>query len=384
MKLSITTSQLAILRLIRGKGIGPATFYKLLNHFETPEKALAATESGQVKAEAATLAAVEAELHALAKMGAQLVFYTDAHYPAALKLLADAPPVLAALGDVSLLQRKQVALVGSRNASAHGCRFTQKLAAELSENGWCVTSGLARGVDTAAHIGGLSGEGKTIAVLGGGLDHIYPPENEKLFYEIAKNGLIIAETPIGTPPTAQSFPKRNRIVSGLSAGVVVVEAARKSGSLITAQQAGEQGREVMAVPGHPADPRSHGANHLIRQGATLITSSADILEAVRNFEFSAPVLHTPKFFTREELADMRDEAGGDEPQLDLSMKNNAQTDDAPLEGKITQALSNTPTAIDDVVQAVGAPTEEVTAALAEMEMDGLIIRTTGGLVALKQ
>lgn len=292
------------------------------------------------------------------------------------------PPVLTCLGNVALLQQKQVALVGSRNASAHGCRFTQKLAAELSEQGWGVTSGLARGVDTAAHKGGLSGQGKTIAVLGGGLDHIYPPENEALFYEIAKHGLIVAETPLGTRPTAQSFPKRNRIVAGLSAGVVVVEAARKSGSLITAQQAGEQGREVMAVPGHPADPRSHGANHLIRQGATLITSSADILEAVQNFQFEAPVLHTPKFFTREELEDMRPE---EDPTLPLEPNPTSTVDvtEDNLEAKIIQALSTTPTAIDDVVQAVGVPTAVVTATLSEMEMDGVIIRTTGGLVALK-
>ena len=378
----MNTEQLSILRLIRGKGIGPATFYKLLDYYGAAEKAVEAAESGQVKASVAPLNVVQEELKALQKMGAQMVFYTDAHYPAALKMLADAPPVLTCLGNVALLQQKQVALVGSRNASAHGCRFTQKLAAELSEQGWGVTSGLARGVDTAAHKGGLSGRGKTIAVLGGGLDHIYPPENEPLFYEIAKHGLIVAETPLGTRPTAQSFPKRNRIVAGLSAGVVVVEAARKSGSLITAQQAGEQGREVMAVPGHPADPRSHGANHLIRQGATLITSSADILEAVQNFQFEAPVLHTPKFFTREELEDMRPE---EEPTLPLELNPTSAADVTAdnLEAKIIQTLSTTPTAIDDVVQAVGVPTAAVTAALSEMEMDGLITRSTGGLVALK-
>ena len=378
----LTSEQLAMLRLIRGKGIGPATFYKLMDHYGTAVKAVDAAETGQVKASVAPINVVQEEQSALQKMGAGMVFYTDDHYPAALKMLPDAPPVLTYLGDVSLLQRKQIALVGSRNASAHGCRFTQKLAADLSAQGWCVTSGLARGIDTAAHKGGLSGEGKTIAVLGGGLDHIYPPENAPLYKEIAQNGVIIAETPIGTPPTAQSFPKRNRIVAGLSAGVVVVEAAAKSGSLITARTALDQGREVLAVPGHPSDPRSHGANHLIRQGATLITSAADIIEAVQNFKFEAPVIHTPKFFTREELDDMRPE---EEPTLALELPaaSNVDVTAESLEAKIMQALSATPTAIDDVVQAVGAPTAAVTATLSEMEMDGIITRGTGGFVALK-
>lgn len=377
---NLTLEQFAILRLIRGSGIGPVTFYKLVAHFGSAEKACSAAERGEVKNQPASKATIEAELKAMQKLGAQFVFYTDATYPQQLKMLADAPPVLAALGNIGLAQQQQVAIVGSRNASAHGCRFTENLAAELSAKGWCATSGLARGVDTYAHKGGLSGRGKTIAVLGGGLDHIYPPENENLFYDIAKHGLILAETPIGTKPTAQSFPKRNRIVAGLAAGVVVVEAARKSGSLITAQQAGEQGREVMAVPGHPSDPRSHGANHLIRQGATLITCADDVLEAVQNFHFDAPVYQPSKLYTREEAFTLEEEQDLFAPQA--SVENGAE-ESKNLEDKIAQALSTTPTAIDDIVQAVGHPTAEVTATLSEMEMDGLVVRTTGGLVALK-
>jgi len=376
----LTPEQFAILRLIRGNGIGSVTFYKLVAHFGSALKAVKAAENGAVKTLPADSKAIENELAAMAKLGAQFVFYTDEGYPQQLKMLADAPPVLATLGDVTLMQSKQVALVGARNASAHGCRFTEKLAADLSAEGWCVTSGLARGVDTAAHKGGLTGKGKTIAVLGGGLDHIYPPENEQLFYEIAKHGLILAETPLGTRPTAQSFPKRNRIVAGLCAGVVVVEAARKSGSLITAQQAGEQGREVMAVPSHPSDPRSHGANHLIRQGATLVTCADDILEAVRHFTFDAPAPHAPKLYTREEVFEA-ESADLFEP---LPVPQEAGSPEVgSLEAKIIQALSQTPTPIDDVVQAVGISTAEVTAILVEMEMDGLVHRTTGGLVALK-
>lgn len=374
---TLTPEQFAILRLIRGNGIGPVTFYKLVDHFGSAVRAAQAAEQGEVKTKPADSKTIEGELTAMAKLGAHFVFYTDLHYPQQLKMLPDAPPVLSALGHVALMQQKQVGLVGARNASAHGCRFTEKLAADLSAKGWCVTSGLARGVDTAAHKGGLSGMGKTIAVLGGGLDHIYPPENENLFYEIAKNGLILAESPLGTRPTAQSFPKRNRIVSGLCAGIVVVEAARKSGSLITAQQAGEQGREVMAVPSHPSDPRSHGANHLIRQGATLVTSADDILEAVSHFAFDAPTAYAPKLFTREEVfapetADLFETSPMPEAEA-------AGT----LEAKIIEVLSQIPTPIDDVVQAVDAPTAEVTAALSEMEMDGVVQRTVGGLVALK-
>ena len=389
--MTLTNQQTAILRLFRGRGIGPTTFYKLLEHYGDPQTALEGLETENKRLKPAPAEAVQRELARLEKMAARLVFYTDDIYPAALRALPDAPPVVAALGRLELLNTPMVAMVGARNASANGCRLAQNLAAELGAAGWGVASGLARGIDTAAHKGALRGGTGTIAVLGGGLDHIYPTENTELFKQIAREGLILAETPLGAKPTAQSFPRRNRIVSGLCAGTVVVEAARHSGSLITAQQAGEQGREVMAIPGHPSEPRSYGCNHLLRQGATLVSAAEDILEAVKNFRFSEPQQAAPTLYTREnqpafELDLPAPEATPDR-ETTPAHQNNPRASEAQadtLADRILAALSTGQTPLDDVMTAVGESETRVLAAITELELDGAVERLAGGYLVLAQ
>ncbi len=371
---NFSPEQIATLRLMRGRGIGPVTFFKMLSHYKTALNAVEDLENGNGKFKPASVDSVEKEIEKLAKMGATLVFYSDDIYPTALRHIADFPPVLAAYGRLELLAKPQVAIVGARNASINGCRLAQTIAQGLSKQNWGVASGLARGVDTAAHIGALKEQGSTIAVLGGGLDHIYPPENKELFHKIANEGLLLAETPLGTKPTAQSFPRRNRIVSGLSAGVVVVEAARHSGSLITAQQAGEQGREVMAVPNHPSEPRGQGGNHLIRQGATLVQSAEDILEAVAGFNLQ-PETTKPKvkYFTREQLTLLEDPTPPEQQ---------TPAEPSTIESRIKAFLSTSPTTIDDLLAALNIPQSQAIATLTELELDGEITRHAGGKVAL--
>ena len=372
---TLTPEQTAILRLFRGSGIGAATYHKLIAYYATPEKALAALEVENKRLKPAPLEATEKELVALGKLGAQFVFITDGLYPAALKALPDAPPVLATLGNLELLNAPMVAMVGTRNASANGCRLTHTLATELGGKDWGVVSGLARGIDTAAHKGALKGGAGTIAVLGGGLDHIYPTENTDLFWQIAEQGLILAETPLGSKPTAQSFPRRNRIVSGLAAGTVVVEAARHSGSLITAQLAGEQGREVMAIPGHPSEPRSYGCNHLLRQGATLVSTADDIVEAVQGFNFSAPRPVAPTLYSRENQPSF-------EMPLEMPPQETPSEDNGSLEDRILAALSADQTPLDDVIANVAENEAVVMSAITELELDGKVERLQGGYLML--
>jgi DNA processing protein len=274
--------RLAWLRLFRSENVGPITFRQLLRRFGRAEAALAALpelakRGGRQRplaiypAEAASL-----EMEGLRRLGGRLVALGEPEYPPALAAIDDAPPLFSLLGNAALFSRRAVAIVGARNASANGRLLAETLARELGALGWVVVSGLARGIDAAAHQGALVGG--TIAVLAGGIDQPYPPETEPLYREIARLGLLLAELPLGKVPQARHFPRRNRIVAGLALGTVVVEAAVKSGSLITARMAGEQGREVMAIPGSPLDPRCRGANQLIRQGATLVEGAGDIDE----------------------------------------------------------------------------------------------------------
>ena len=276
--------RLAWLRLSRSEMVGPMTFRRLLRSFGSAEAALAAlpelARRGRGKPISVCPAAAAAdEVARLHQMGGRLIAYCEPDYPAALASIADAPPILAVLGNASLLARRSVAIVGARNASANGRFLAETLARQLGEIGWAIASGLARGIDAAAHQGAL--ESGTLAVLAGGIDQPYPSETEPLYREIARRGLLLAELALGRLPQARHFPRRNRIVSGISEGTVVVEAAFKSGSLITARLAGEQGRQVMAVPGSPLDPRCRGANHLIREGAILVESASDVDEAIR-------------------------------------------------------------------------------------------------------
>lgn len=272
------------LRLFRTDNVGPITFYRLLEYYGSAEKALEALpelakRGGRKKPLVApALDQIEREYEMLLQRGGQVIIASEQSYPSPLRALDDAPPVLSILGDVSILQKSCIGMVGARNASINGRRYAEKLAGELGKNDHVVVSGLARGIDTAAHKGALNSG--TIAVVAGGIDVVYPEENKELYAQIIEKGVVVAESLLGQKPYAQSFPKRNRIVSGLSQAVVVVEATQRSGSLITARMAGEQGRDVMAVPGHPMDPRASGPNHLIREGATLVRGVEDILEGL--------------------------------------------------------------------------------------------------------
>jgi len=276
--------RLAWLRLWRSENVGPVTFRQLLRRFGSAEAALEALpelarRGGRQRPLAiCPAAAAERELAELGRLGGRLLVMADTAFPAMLAEADDAPPLLLTLGKIELLAGRAVAMVGARNASANGRLLAETMARELAQQGWIVVSGLARGIDSAAHRGALAGG--TIAVLAGGLDRPYPPESEPLYHAIAERGLVVSEMPLGRVPQARHFPQRNRIVSGLALGTVVVEAALQSGSLITARLAGEQGREVMAVPGSPLDPRCRGANLLIRQGATLVEGAGDVVEAL--------------------------------------------------------------------------------------------------------
>ncbi|MCA3254974.1 MAG: DNA-protecting protein DprA, partial [Alphaproteobacteria bacterium] len=271
----------------------------------------------------------------------------------------DAPPALATRGHLTLLDRPAVALVGARNASAAGQRFAARLAADLADEGYAVVSGLARGIDAAAHAAAL--EGGTIGVVAGGIDIVYPPENAALHEALYARGLVVAEQPIGTEPQARHFPRRNRIIAGLSLGTVVIEAAPRSGSLITARIAAEQGREVMAVPGSPLDPRAQGCNALIREGATLIQSAADILEALRPL---APRASAPA----DPFAAPPPSAAPDPSDRDRRT--------------VLDLLSPTPTAIDDLLRLSGLAPATVQLILIELELAGSLTRHAGGKVAI--
>lgn len=277
---------LSTLRLIRTDGVGPVTFHSLVSFYGTAERALAAlpelAKRGGRKKPLVAIAedAAHKEIDATLACGAQFLMSSDVDYPALMRHVPDAPPLLIARGRTTLLsQPLMVGVVGARNGSANGCAFARKLAADLSTSGAVIISGLARGVDTAAHIGSM--EGGTVAVIAGGIDHIYPPENAALHARIAEEGCIITEAPLGTAAMARHFPARNRIIAAASEGLVVIEASHQSGSLLTANDALEYGREVFAVPGSPMDARSHGCNDLIRQGATLTQSAEDVMSVLR-------------------------------------------------------------------------------------------------------
>ncbi|MFT5180952.1 MAG: DNA processing protein [Alphaproteobacteria bacterium] len=284
------------LRLFRSENVGPVTYRQLLGHYGSAGAALDALpaltqRSGRRAIKIFPADAAQGEIEALDRLGARLLTVGEAAYPAALAAIDDAPPVLTVRGDAKLLQRPCVAIVGARNASTNGRNLAQRLAADLCDSAedtaYTIVSGLARGIDGAAHRGALDAGGSTVAVMSGGVDVIYPPEHEALYADICAAGALVSELPPGLRPQAAHFPRRNRIISGLSLGVVVVEAATRSGSLITARMALEQGREVFAVPGSPLDPRSRGANRLIRDGAILTETVADIRDSL------APMLSAP-------------------------------------------------------------------------------------------
>jgi DNA processing protein len=359
------TSRLAWLRLARTENVGPITFRQLLDRFGSPDKALSALpelaqRGGRKSFTIPTLASVEQEYRALEKIGGRLLLLHDPDYPAALAAIDDAPPVLTLVGDPSLLSRRCIGIVGARNASLNGRKLAEKLAQDLGQQGLIVASGLARGIDTAAHQASL-GTG-TIAALAGGVDKVYPEENRKLYEQIAAQGCVISDQPLGMEPRAQLFPKRNRLISGLSLGVVVVEAALQSGSLITARMALEQGREVFAVPGSPLDPRAHGPNDLIRQGAILTESVSDILTHIHKA--------TPQV---RETADSYSGPGG------------IENDSAELAAKrliILDNLSHSPVLVDELIRQCQFSPAVVLTVLLELELAGRIQRVPGNRVVL--
>ncbi|MGH1402678.1 MAG: DNA-processing protein DprA [Alphaproteobacteria bacterium] len=364
------TERLAWLRLIRTENIGPITFYQLVERFGSASEALHAlpdlSKKGGRKRPLipASEKQIEREYKQLQKMGGQLITVEDTTYPLALTAIDDAPPVLSILGNQKQLNQSCLAIVGARNASLNGKKFAHKLAQDLGGRAQTIVSGLARGIDTAAHQGSI--ENGTIAVVASGLDVVYPEENHPLYDEIKEKGTIIAESPMGTKPYAAAFPRRNRIVSGISKGVVVVEATKRSGSLITARLAGEQGRDVFAVPGSPFDPRSAGPNHLIREGATLITSANDIMEILMSFSGNA----------------MREPPTQALPFTVQSFEQVEETYDNALQEKILSHLSFTPILVDELIRACHVTIATLHNVLLELELAGRIKRLPGNRVSL--
>lgn len=387
------------LRLIRSESVGPRTFRSLMNRFGGAAAALEALpELGRQAGRQLRLcppAEAERELIATLKLGARFIALGEAGYPKPLQAIDSAPPLLTVLGSAEALLRPCVALVGSRNASAAGQKFTARLARDLGEAGFVVVSGLARGIDAAAHE--ASCETGTIAVLAGGLDEVYPPQNLPLFERlIARRGAAVTEMPLGWAPRGRDFPRRNRLVSGLSLGVVVVEAARKSGSLITARFANEQGRLIFAVPGSPLDPRAEGGNHLIREGATLVAKASHVVEALQPLIGHEAQSHQLSGI-REDGASARSEPLWDEldlpgvasapdldpspPAFDASPPHNAPGDAEDLRTTVMRLLGAAPVSLDDLVRASGAPAREVSRTVMELELSAAVQRHPGGLLS---
>ena len=316
---------------------------------------------------AVTRVDAEAELAELHRAGARLVCWGEPGYPGALAAIEDAPPILTVLGEAQLLQQPMIAVVGARNASANGRRFARDLAAELGRSGLVVISGLARGIDDAAHLGGL--ETGSIAVVAGGADVVYPPENRGLYDALVRQGAVVAELPLGTEPQARHFPRRNRIISGMALGVVVVEAAARSGSLITARLALEQGREVFAVPGSPLDPRARGCNDLLRHGATLTENAADVLSQLG-----------PQLRGAEPLRPNRPVAMPVALQLPSQSTAHPVSEEAGQE-LILGRLGPTPVAVDELVRQCQMSAAAVATLLLELELAGRVERHPGNLVS---
>ncbi|WP_207460634.1 DNA-processing protein DprA [Azospirillum sp. SYSU D00513] len=362
------TERLDWLRLIRSENVGPVTFHRLIERYGTARAALdalpeLARRGGRAKPlRIAAKAEVERELTALRRAGGRMLCACEPDYPVPLAAVDDAPPVVSVLGHAHLLARRSVALVGARNASLNGRKFAERLARDLGEAGFLVVSGLARGIDTAAHLGSLSSG--TAAVLAGGIDVVYPPENEGLYRDILDQGVAVAESAFGTQPQARHFPRRNRLISGLSLGVVVVEAALKSGSLITARMALEQGREVMAVPGSPLEPRSHGPNDLIRQGATLVEGADDVIRALE--ALSPPSASEPpgSVFGAVRMA---------EPEESVLRSARAV---------ILENLGPTPIGIDELVRGCQLSAPVVLTVVLELELAGRALRLPGNQICL--
>ena len=348
------------LRLSRTRGIGPITFFHLLERYDGSAStvladlpALARKAGGKTDISAPSKADIDRELEAMAKLGAFHLAACEPDYSACLAAIDAPPPVISVRGRRDFLNRRSIALVGARDASAAGRRMARDLSRDLGAAGFTIVSGMARGIDGEAHAAAL--ETGTVAALAGGIDQIYPPQHERLYGELAAQGCLVSESPPGYVAQARDFPKRNRVISGLSLATIIVEAAERSGSLITARFALEQGREVMAVPGSPLDPRAKGSNRLLKQGAALVESADDVLQAIEG-------ISPPSF---------------DEPFADRYNSHDAEVPPALLRA-VREALSPTPVRVDEIVRAVDAPHRLVLAALAELELAGEATTYVGG------
>ncbi len=352
----------ARIRLLRSPNIGPITYRQLLARFGDAQAALEALPDlgkrggRQYRAIAAEM--IEREVDGVRRAGAKYLFHDQPDYPPLLAQLDSAPPIVTYRGDATLAAMPCVAMVGARNASAAAVKLAREFASKLSSAGFTVVSGLARGIDGAAHEGAFP---RTIGVIASGIDIAYPPQHAELQKRIASDGLIIAEQPPGTEPKGSHFPSRNRIIAGLAAGTLVVEAAPKSGSLITARLAGEAGREVMAIPGSPLDARSQGCNHLIREGAVLVQSPEDVVELLSGFD------GTPRSTFREAVS-----------TFDYEPEEMAEAEPADIGSLLTTA----PVAVDELIRQSGTSAASVHMALLEMEIGGQLQRHAGGRVSL--
>jgi DNA processing protein len=364
----VPTERLAWLRLARSENVGPITFHQLVARFGTATAALEALpeivrRGGRAKPLAiASISEAEREMEAVERLGARLIARSEPDYPPALAAIDDAPPLLTVLGHVELTARRGVAIVGARNASANGRRFAHDMGADLGTAGLLVISGLARGIDAAAHQGSLATG--TLAVLAGGIDAVYPEENRSLHEAIAERGLLVAEMPIGIVPQARHFPRRNRIISGIALGVLVVEAAERSGSLITARFALEQGREVFAVPGSPLDPRSKGTNRLIRDGATLVESAEDILSELGS-QLGPP------------LSERRHATFFPAPAAEIGAKDLVKAREVVL-----GLLSPAPLAVDELLRQCQMSPAVILTIVLELELAGRVARQPGNTLTL--
>ncbi|WPZ33586.1 DNA-processing protein DprA [Thalassobaculum sp. OXR-137] len=360
------------LRLIRTENVGPITFRQLLERYGSAERAIAALPDlarrggRRTPLRVPSVASAGREVEDNARVGATLIVYGDAAYPPALAAVEDAPGAFSLIGHPHVLAQRAVAVVGARNASMNGRKLASVLSREIGRGGYTVVSGLARGIDAAAHEGSL--ESGTVAVVAGGIDVIYPPEHTDLFHRIAEAGAIVAEQPVGTTPQARHFPSRNRIIAGLSLGVLVVEAANRSGSLITARRALDQGREVFAVPGSPLDPRCGGTNGLIKEGAAFLVESADdvlrVLDGMPQRKLGEP-----------QGRDWEGSYGGealDPPALEL---------DDRVRATVLDALSSEPVAVDELIRGCQLSAPIVATVLLEAELAGLIDRHPGNQVS---
>ncbi len=360
---------LSWIRLARSEGVGAKTFRQLLERFTTATDAVERlpefVRAGGRPLKLLPAADAEREFQAAHRLGLTYVTWRHPHFPEPLKAIEDAPPLLVVKGRTDILAEPMIAIVGARNATVNGRKMARILAADLAAEGLVILSGLARGVDGAAHEGALSAAGgRTVAVLAGGADIIYPPEHAKLHARIAESGAVVSEMPPGTEPQAPLFPRRNRIISGASAGVVVVEATLRSGSLITARLAADQGRDVFAVPGSPLDPRAHGPNSLIRDGAILVQSKNDILDNL-NFKSAEPVKKST----------------GSAKTIQ-AVETNEKIDEADIRLQIESALGTAPAAVDELVRQCQVSAAVVATILMELELAGRLERLPGNRVAL--